>query len=186
MESLNVGVDAWIIQDGNYSDFTVGQKTQFALEFYPHSLKSSDSKSSVVLNVRASLYKVCGQVVYCTKNVWVLDAGFFAYQESQPPKFARKGSWVEGEVYLGIDPFMYFEGLRNQSGMPSLTYSFRIGQILLETTPWLTKEDESGRTMMVRDEQNESYREVAETDAWNDDNGNAHYVLKCFSIDGRI
>ncbi len=186
MESLNVGVDAWIIQDGNYSDFTVGQKTQFALEFYPHSLTSSDRKSTAAINVRASLYQVCGQVVYRTKDVWVLDAGFFAYQESQPPKFATKGSWVEGEIYLGIDPFMYFEGLKNQSGMPSLTYKFRIGQILLETTPWLTKADESGGTMMVRNEQNESYREVSETDAWKDDDGNAHYVLKCFSIDGRI
>ena len=39
---------------------------------------------------------------------------------------------------------------------------------------------------MVRDEQNESFTEVAETDAWNDDNGNAHYILKCFSIDDRI
>jgi hypothetical protein len=96
------------------------------------------------------------------------------------------GSWVEGEIYLGIDPFMYFEGLKNQAGMPSLTYSFRIGEILLETTPWLTRSDESGRTIMVRDDQNESYREVAETDAWNDNSGNAHYILKCFSIDGRI
>ena len=75
---------------------------------------------------------------------------------------------------------MYFEGLKNQSGMPSLTYSFRIGEILLETTPWLTKSDEAGGTMMMRDEQNEAYREVAETDAWNDDHGNAHYFSSVF------
>ena len=68
--------------------------------------------------------------------------------------------------------------------MPSLTYSFRIGEILLETTPWLTKSDEAGGTMMMRDEQNEAYREVQMM--LDDDNGNAHYVLKCFSIDGRI
>jgi hypothetical protein len=118
--------------------------------------------------------------------VWVLDAGFLAYQESQPPRFAKKGAWVSGEIYLGIDSFMYFEGLKNIIGMPALTYNFRIGQILLETTPWLTTTDESGRTMMLRDEQNESHRKVAETDAWNDDNGDAHYVLECFPIDGRI
>jgi hypothetical protein len=186
MKSLNVGVDAWIIQDGNYCDFTVGQEIQFALEFYPHSLRPSDRKASAATNLRASLYQICGQVVYRTKNVWVLDTGFLAYQECQPPEFATKGSWVEGEIYLGIDPFMYFEGLKNLSGMPSLNYSFRIGQIFLETTPWLTEVDESGRKTMMRDEKNESYREVAETDAWQDDNGNAHYILKCFSMDGRI
>jgi hypothetical protein len=186
MESLSVGVEGWIIQDGNYGDFTVGQKAQFALEFYPHSLKSSDRKCPAATNLKGSLYQVCGQVVYCRNNVWVLDAGFLAYQESQPPAFVTEGAWVEGEIYLGIDPFMYFEGLKNQSGMPSLTYSFRIGQIFLETTPWLTKADESGGTMMMRDQQNESFREVRETNAWNDDDGNAHYVLKCFSIDDRI
>lgn len=186
IESLNVGVDAWIIQDGNYGDFTVGQKSQFALEFYPHSLTSTDVSTTVVVELKPSLYQVRGQVVYRRNNVWVLDVGFLAYQESKPPKFASEGSWVEGEIYLGIDPFMYFEHLKNQPGMPSLTYSFRIGQILLETTPWVTIADESGRTMMSRDERNESFREVAETDAWNDDGGNAHYVLNCFSIDGRL
>jgi hypothetical protein len=185
MESLNVGIDAWIIQDGNYGDFSVGQKAQFALEFYPHSLKSSKCKSPSAALLKASRYQICGQVVYRTKSVWVLDMGFLAYQEGQPPRYATKGSWVEGEIYLGIDPFMYFEGLKNMSGMPAMTYGFRIEQILLETTPWLTKSDESGCTMMVRDERNESYREVAETDAWNDDNGHAHYVLKCVSTDGR-
>lgn len=187
MKSLNVGVDAWIIQDGNYGDFAVGEKTQFALEFYPRELKPSGCKSPSAAHLKASRYRVCGQVVYRTKSVWVLDMGFLAYQESPPPRFATKGSWVEGEIYLGIDPFMYFEQLKNRPGMPPLTYGFRIGQILLETTPWLTKTDESGRTIMtVRDEQNESYREVAETDAWNDDHGHAHYVLQCVSVDGRI
>ena len=186
LESLNIGLDAWIIQDGNYADFTVGQKTQFALEFYPHSLKSSDCKSHSATHLKACLYRICGQVVYRTKSVWVLDMGFLAYQESQPPRYAIKGSWVEGEIYLGIDPFMYFEHLKNMSGMPLLTYGFRIGEIFLETTPWLTKSDDAARTMMMRDEQNESYREVAETDAWNDDNGNAHYVLRCVSLDARI
>ncbi len=182
MDPLNVGVDSWIIQDGNYGDFTVGQKIQFALEFYPHSIKPTDLRTSVAVELKPSLYQVRGQVVYCRNSLWVLDAGFLAYQEHQQPTFATEGSWVEAEIYLGIDPFMYFEGLKNLSGMPSLTYSFRIGQILLETTPWLKGVDESGRTMNSRDVQNVSYREIAETDAWNDDGGDAHYVLKCFSL----
>lgn len=186
MESLNVGVDAWIIQDGNYSNFTVGQRTQFALEFYPHSLKLAKHRSLSASHLKTSRYQICGQVVYSSKSVWVLDMGFMAYQESQPPRFASKGALVEGEIYLGIDPFMYFEGLKNRPGMPPLTYSFLVGQIFLETTPWLTGHTESGHTIFDRDEQNESYSEVTETDAWNDDNGHAHYVLRCVPINGRI
>ena len=32
---------------------------------------------------------------------------------------------------------------------------------------------------MVRDENNESYVSVPKTDAWHDDNKNAHYILQC-------
>jgi hypothetical protein len=186
MDSLNIGIDAWIIQDGNYGDFSVGQEAQFALEFYPHSLKSSNCESPSAVLLKATRYQVCGQVVYRTDGLWVLDMGLLAYQEGQPPRDVTKGSWVEGEIHLGVDPFMYFEYLKDMSGIPAMTYGFRVEQILLETTPWLAKSDESGRTMMVRDERNESYRDVMETNAWSDDNGHASYVLKCVPIGGRI
>jgi hypothetical protein len=184
MESLYVGVAAWIIQDENYADFRVGQKTGFALEFYPASLKVSDRRSKSAERIKANQYKIWGQVIYHSKTVWVLDAGFLAYQESKPPRYATKGTWVEGEVYIGIDPFMYFEGLDKRPGMPSLTYEFRVDQLFLETTPWITTTDEKGRMVIKRDEQKESYGEVAETDAWHDDNGHASYVLKCVRISG--
>ncbi len=186
MESLYVGLSAWIIQDGNYADFRVGQKAVFALEFYPASLKVSDRRLKSAERINASQYKICGQVIYQSKTVWVLDAGFLAYQESKPPRYATKGAWVAGEVYIGIDPFMYFEGLNKTPGMPSLTYEFRVDQLLLETTPWITTTDENGRTLTKRDEQKESFTEVAETDAWRDDNGHAHYILKCVRISGPV
>jgi hypothetical protein len=184
MESLYVGVGAWIIQDGNYTDFAIGQKLGFALEFYPDFLKVSDCRSRSADHMNASRYKVCGQVIYRSKTVWVLDAGFLAYQNSKPPKFAKKGTWVEGEVQIGIDPFMYSESLNKMPGMPPLTCEFRIDQIFLETTPWMTTIDENGRTLIKRNEQEESYVEIAETDAWRDDGEHAHYVLKCVYIKG--
>lgn len=166
MDSLNIGLSSWIIQDGNYGDFSVGQKTEFALEFYPSSVKASACTSPSVTHLNTCVYQICAQVVYRTNDVWVLDMGFLAYNEMEPPAFARKNSWVEGEFSIGIDPFMYFEYLKNRSGMPDLTYRFRIDQIFLEA--------------------NESCAEVAETNAWGDNYGRAHYILKCVSIDGRI
>lgn len=178
MESLNVDVDAWIIQDGNYGDFSVGQEAQFALEFYPHALTASRRTSKSATHLKGSRYRICGQVVYRAKGVWVIDTGFLAYQEAKPPSYATERSWVEGEVYIGIDPFFYLESLNKLPGMPNLTYKFRIEEIFLETTPWITFKDESGRTIMKRDEQRESHRKIPETDACNDDDGHAHYLLK--------
>lgn len=183
MEFLNIGIDSWIIQDGNYSDFTVGQETQFAIEFYPLSLQSSVCSSPVAVNVEMNRYKVCGQVTYLSQDAWAIDIGFFVYQESQPPEFVMNNSWIEGEIYLGIDPFMYFESLKKRSDMPFLTYSFKIGQIFLETTPWITTLDNAlGREILVRDKEKESFKEVTKTSAWNDDNGNASYVMRCFQL----
>lgn len=178
MHSLNIGIDSWIIQDGNYNDFSVGEKAEFALEFSPYSMKSSDCKTPSVTHLRGSRYQICGQVVYRSNDVWVLDMGFLAYKEMEPPSFAKKGSWVEGEFYIGVDPFMYFEYLKNRPGIPSLNYRFRIEEILLETTPWI----ETPGQPTVRDEQKESYREVAATNAWVDDNGRAGYILKCVMV----
>lgn len=179
MELLNVGLESWIIQDGNYADFRVGEEADFALEFYPVLLKPSDKRTKSFIHWKNCHYQVCAEIVYCSRQAWVLDCGFLVYDQSKLPRYFEKGSWVEGEIILGIDPFFYFEGLYALPGMPALTYRFRIEQILLETTPWFTSKDEVGRTVLERVKLQESFSEVYATDATDDDNGNAHYILKC-------
>ena len=66
--------------------------------------------------------------------------------------------------------------------MPELRYDWRIRSIWLETTPWLSSIDEKGRTSLRRHEEQESFVEVAETNAWEDDGGHAHYLLECERI----
>jgi hypothetical protein len=34
-------LDSWIVQDGNYEDFTAGESYRFALEFLPHDIAPS-------------------------------------------------------------------------------------------------------------------------------------------------
>ena len=38
MNTFQIELAAWIIQDGNHDDFSVGQEAKFVLEFYPRSL----------------------------------------------------------------------------------------------------------------------------------------------------
>jgi hypothetical protein len=179
MKQINVGLSSWIIQDGNYDDFRVDQEASFALEFYPHSIGPSNRTLVTATNIDASRYQICGNVIYQAKEAWVIDVGVLAYQEGAPPENIKQGDDVEGEIYIGIDPFFYFEDLYKLPGMPTLTYKFRIKCILLETTPWLESTDETGRKVLARDATKESYREVSQTNAWEDDNGHGHYILKC-------
>lgn len=183
--SINAGIDAWVIEDGNYSDFEVGQEIQFALAFYPLSLKPSDSSSRSVAHMGGNRYKICAQVVFKRENLWVIDMGFLAYTGSHQFASIKEHDWIEGDGYIGVDEFDYREARHKDPSIPDITYSFKIEQIFLDTTPWVARRDQSGRTVMCRSEQQQSFREVAETDAWNDDDGNASYVLKCVYTETR-
>jgi hypothetical protein len=182
----SVGVSAWIIQDGNYPDFAVGDKCEFALEFHPQQdLQPVMARGAITEHITGSRYLIRGQIVFVEPNVWVIDAGpIIAYQETKPPPFAVAGMWVEGEVYIGIDPFFYFEGLYRLEGMPVLSYIWLVRQIMLETTPWIETKDAKGRRVLTRDKSRESFVPTRETKAWTADDGNAHYVMKCERLTG--
>jgi hypothetical protein len=179
MQTFFVGLSSWIIQDGNYGEFHVGDAARFALEFYPREMRVARLHEPMSERQWASHYRVRGLVAHTGRSAWVVDFGVMAYQNQESPHFAKKGIWVEGEVYLGVDPFFYFEELYAQPGMPALQYDWHIRNIWLETTPWLTTKDEKGTTIRSRDESARSFVEVAQTDAWNDDDGHAEYVLEC-------
>lgn len=183
---LHVGIGSWIVQDGNYGDFAVGQQARFALEFHPlHGLWPAGEGSATAEHLGASRYRIHGRVVFVGHGVWVIDTGsFVAFEERQPPDYAEVGRCVEGEVYLGIDPFFYFEYLHGIEGMSPLTYTWRIETIMRETTPWVEKTDAQGRPYRTRDGSRESFVPVTQTRAWDDDGGHGHYVLGCELLGG--
>ena len=179
MQTFFVGLSSWIVQDGNYGDFTVGDEAKFALEFYPHSMRPSRRREPECELLTGNRYRIRGEVVYTDRSAYVLDFGILAYRNQAAPKFATKGSWIEAEIYLGIDPFFYFEELHARKGMPALQYRWRIRKIHLETTPWLSSKDEKGRTIMSRAQGERSFIEVDAMDAWNHDDGRPEYVMEC-------
>lgn len=178
---LHVGVSSWIVQDGNYGDFAVGQQARFALEFYPpNGLRRAAEGPMSAEHLGASRYRIHGRVGFVGPGVWAIDTGLFvAFEERQPPDHAKVGGWVEGEVYLGIDPFFYFEYLHRIDGIPPLTYTWQVRAIMRETTPWVEAKDPQGRLYRTRDGARESFVPVSETRAWDDDGGHGHYVLGC-------
>ena len=90
--------------------------------------------------------------------------------------FATVGRWVEGEIWIGIDPFFYKERLNQTPGMPDLFVDWSVTRIQLETTPWI-EDVSSGRKLRMRDTEHESWADRASTDAWTDDGGGADYLL---------
>ena len=180
---LHIGLDSWIVQDGNYEDFTTGESYRFALEFLPHDIAPStpaDENGALGLHhMIGATHETRGKVVRATRSNWVVDFGVPAFQNSEPPCWAKPGVVVSGRVYLGIDPFFYLEELKDEPGMPNLLRGWLVRRIFLETTPWNESIDASGRKVTTRADVPRSFVEVRRTDAWNDDGGHAHYILEC-------
>lgn len=136
VDEVEVGVDAWVIQDGNYADFNVNDEVKCALEFHGE-LNATAQCTPSVTHLRQNIYRVRAQVVFVGPDAWAIDFGLPAYQEYRPPQSARIGAWVEGEINLGLDPFMYKDRLANECGMPNLLSTWIIAEIARDDTPWI-------------------------------------------------
>jgi hypothetical protein len=182
----DVGLNAWIIQDGNYPDFEVGQAAEFALEFWlPEGVAGRDSGGNISAhNLGNCLYDTVAEVVLQTAEITILDIGVLVYLETSSLKPSlSQGRRLAIQLGLGIDPFFYFERLSKIADVPPLVYSWKILSILRQTAPFIETVAEAGpligRTVRVRDPERLGYEELLKTDAWKDDGGYAEYLLRC-------
>src|SRR6185369_1052413 len=176
---LALGLSSWIIQDGNYEDFAQGDLAAFAVEFYApknllESLPSLDKRPSM-RHLEDSTYEVLGQVIHISEDWWAIDIGIPIFQEQAPPNGMVLGRWVRGSVWLGVDPFFYFERLSHDPGAPAMIFDWKIEVIEIQTAPFVEIEPRH----MVRDKALLGWKSVERSDAWNDDNGHAEYLLRC-------
>jgi hypothetical protein len=167
--SLLIGLSAWIIQDGNYSEFVVGQRTRLALAFTPLAPVEITAATSTTLEaIAGSVYRVTGRVVFATHETWVCDFGILAYCESAPPPGVHTDVWVATSIYLGIDPYDYKDNMAGIPGMPQLFYDVEIERILQERSG-------SAQTKAAGAE----WREVAATEANSRSGDSDAYLLQC-------
>lgn len=185
MNLWNIGIEAWIIQDGNYPDFRKGQLAEFALFFQPHSLlHASKSKELDAILIKESQYRVNAKVLFVGRESWVIDFGLRAFNNQPPPKGVKVGDTFSAEIWLGIDYYLYFQALSKIDSVPPLIYTWNIQQIQMQTAPFIktisTKPGRLfGKEIFVRDASKLAYKEISATDAKRDDDGSANYLLTC-------
>jgi hypothetical protein len=198
------GLDAWVVQDGNYGDFSCGQVVDFAIELTPqgdHLTPTEGGPSALLRSMgwrdeappppppkRSSMafalesgivYDLVARVVAQHERAAVLDCGLSVYCTFDPIASAEVGDTLAVTGSLDIDPFTYFEQLAEDEVLPPLIYRWRIERIGRQLAPW--REDDPGS--FVRDEVDLAFAPVAATDAWEDDGGNASYALECVRLD---
>ena len=142
---LQVGLSSWIIADGNYRDFSVGEVRSFALEYHnEHEFRPTASAVSQRY-LGDARYEVAGRRAHLgglsqhlTPTWCVIDVGVLAYRELL--SFAVPPESFSGDLYLGVDPFFYFERLSRETDAPPLVYNWRIHRIEVETAPRVLKD----------------------------------------------
>jgi hypothetical protein len=190
-----IGLENWVLQDGNYTDFAVGQRRQFALEFsYDRSARlqlSEATERTARYSGRGNVYVVRGELIRDgsgpAPHGFVLDFGLKAYDnwmvldDLEPPS---AGSWLEGEITLFVDPFEYMDRLANQKGMPPLIQTWEILGIEKDISPTIQVEYGDPRyfgpdegPMRIADPERELYESVERTRMRED--GPGWYQLRC-------
>lgn len=139
-------------------------------------------------------FEVCAEVVHADRHALVLRFGLLAYSVRMidvPGRRLRAGDWVAGEIELAVDPFFYFEQLAKRKRLPPLIYAWRVHELLQQTAPWVpakpgdfpgdavAEQAIAEGTLQIRDSSQHGWAAIAQTDAWQDDGGNASYLLRC-------
>lgn len=75
---IHVGLASWIVQDGNYGDFKIGEEYRFALEFYPLSVKKSRISGTNLSHISGAVPEASGKVIFSSDRVWGIDCGIQA------------------------------------------------------------------------------------------------------------
>jgi hypothetical protein len=161
--NLEISLSSWIIEDGNYADFCVGESRRFALEFWASTQLTRAAGNVISLREQSGhSYDVAGRLVFASDGIWVIDCGVLAYseRESEIEGGCKVGDFVRGSLRFGVDPFFYFEQHYKIPSIPPLIYEWQVNSIEQDTTPYILSGD--ARTY-IRDESQRSHQSVRGT-----------------------
>jgi hypothetical protein len=161
--NLEISLPRWIIEDGNYDDFCVGERRKFALEFWASTPLTRNAENVISLREQSGhSYDVAGRLVFASNGVSVIDCDVLAYseRESEIEGGCKVGDFVRGNLRFGVDPFFYFERHYKSPSIPPLIYEWQVNSIEQDTTPYILSND---ARMYIRDESQRSHQAVRGT-----------------------
>ena len=160
-----LGLPAWIVQDGNYTDVRRGDRVEAAVEIaFTQPPQIVEATTPSARHVDDTTYDVVGRLLVIEADATVIDIGISVYCETAPLKGASVGDFVAGRVYLGFDPFTYLEQLAKRASVPPLIYTWQVLDV--------ARENAEGASTAID-----------HTDVWHDDDGHADYTLRCVLLD---
>ena len=72
-----LSMSSWVIQDGNYADFAVGEPRRFALEYFHRTLREVEPGIRSAEALGGARYEITAEVAYAARDWATLDFGLF-------------------------------------------------------------------------------------------------------------
>jgi hypothetical protein len=184
----HISLDRSVIQGGRHPDFHRGQQTTFAATFGTGAWAPATSGGAAggggmaasggggmaasggggmaaAVRVEGSLYDVVGRVTAVADGGWELDCGLVVGCEGRPPAGVGVGQWVVGRAALAV-------GDRG----PSHTW-------FIERVHHRVPDDVEVLDIgLMGGPEEPGWEELAFTNAWQDDDGQADYLLDCLLV----
>ena len=164
------GLDPKAIQDGHYPDFFRGQQAEFPVEASSASWKAAELSVPSAQRVDGCQYDVVALVVAVEPAGWVLDCGILVHGVGPLPDPAV-GSWLTGRARLRVSVAA--------PSHPGLKRPWYVERVFHRVEPIAEATDP--RLLMV-DVEELGWEELAFTDSWHDDEGQADYLLECVAV----
>lgn len=163
----NVGLDPRILREGTYGEFKTQGSAAFALEFYSfNGLKAAKPGAKILATpLEDSNYRIQAKVVFIGTDYWIIDFGVLAYCEFESPAALRVGDFVEGEIFLSVDSFFYFQYAAKDQGAPSLIYDWQVQEVIEVRTPLTVQSDDHDRNFLYPDHTREQRVKTPQTNA---------------------
>jgi hypothetical protein len=192
-----IGLDGWVLQDGNYTEFEVGERRMFALEVAtdrPDALHPTDERQPRAAHTGAdTTYDVVAHVMLAVdrghgERLYVVDLGavraYTHHLRRADGRAVAAGDWLAGRLMVFVDHFSWMDAHAHEPGMPPLVHTWTVEAIEADETPWAPVEPghpsyvgpDEGHPVRVRDRTREQWRPVERTASWDDD---GNYRLLC-------
>jgi len=180
MNQLVIGVDAYMIHD-TFNDFYTGQIAEFAIEAMTEDEEIISGESlKTIKPLELALYEFDAEVSYLNKNYGVIDFGIKA--TTRLDVGTPIGTRIQGQTTLFTD-WEYPPSKNSYPDFPPMIYTWKIWSIYIQTGPYIVTYNSVGGKSIRRDETKIGYQPVERTNAWEDDDKNAFYLLNCTLLD---
>lgn len=154
-EVFTLAAKAWVILDGNYDDFAVGQELEFPLSLYLKTVTVGTRKRPAwgIYHLEDCVYRLAGRIVAIATGgpddsgtwvaytgidrprAWAIDAGIYVSFEAEypylEPDISGADSWKPGDVFVAEADLALPEpqaviGLCGLPAMPPTVYRWRV------------------------------------------------------------